>query len=115
MRNRLPSAALVDRTSHQFAEALKLASCGVGLPLLAIPYQMRHTGASTDFGTGDRSIVEIRRRGRWRSDTSVRRYEKGSQLTRVLSQLPASTQRYCVTAARCMPRVLCGRLEPMGP
>ena len=46
-------------------------------------YRLRHGGASHDAAARLRSIVEIKRRGRWASDTSVRRYEKRTWLQSV--------------------------------
>ena len=40
-------------------------------------YQLRHGGASFDVVSPARSLGGIRRRGRWRSWGSMRRYEKG--------------------------------------
>ena len=40
------------------------------------PYQLRHTGASVEFASQTRTLAEVKRRGRWKSDSSVRRYEK---------------------------------------
>ena len=43
-------------------------------------YRLRHGGASHDAAARLRSIAEIKRRGRWASDNSVRRYEKRTWL-----------------------------------
>jgi len=58
-------------------------------------------------------LLSIKRRGRWRSDASLRRYEKGPQATRLLAQLPAATRGFCIEAARLMPAVICGRAAPL--
>ncbi|CAK0878156.1 unnamed protein product [Prorocentrum cordatum] len=46
--------------------------------------QLRHAGPSHDSAASCRTLEEMRRRGRWRTWSSVRRYEKGSRLTEVL-------------------------------
>ena len=69
--------------------------------------------ASTDFATGDRNLAAIKRRGCWMADKSVRRYEKGSQHTRLLRDLPPRGRRFCVESARRLPAVVCGRLAPV--
>ena len=43
-------------------------------------YRLRHGGASHDAATRMRTLQEIKRRGRWASDTSLRRYEKRTWL-----------------------------------
>ena len=45
---------------------------------------MRHGGASHDLLTKSRSVEAVKRRGRWRSDSSLKRYGKE---TRILSEL----------------------------
>ncbi|CAE7463997.1 unnamed protein product [Symbiodinium sp. CCMP2592] len=41
------------------------------------PYRLRHGGPSRDILLGLRNLQEVQKRGRWRSFSSVRRYEKG--------------------------------------
>jgi hypothetical protein len=57
--------------------------------------------------------MAIKRRGRWRSDSSLRRYEKGAQITKQLRALPGSVQSFVVRAATSLPGVLGGRLRPL--
>ena len=45
-----------------------------------VPYSLRHAGPSVDALSGRRSLAEIKARGRWRSDTSVRRYAKAARI-----------------------------------
>ncbi len=52
--------------------------------LRPVLYSLRHGGASHDMLNRIRPLEEIKKRGRWRSDASLRRYTKG---TRVLSEL----------------------------
>lgn len=47
-------------------------------------YSLRHGGASDDMITKRRSIPEIKQRGGWSSDSSLKRYVKE---TRILSEL----------------------------
>ena len=63
------------------------------------PYRLRHGGASRDFALGKRKLKEIQRRGRWKTFSSVRRYEKGGRLNQLLHELPASVLRKCIKAA----------------
>ena len=41
------------------------------------PYQMRHAGASWEFASKIRTLSEVQRRGRWRSPSSLLRYDGG--------------------------------------
>ena len=59
-------------------DALQMDHMGVEL------YSLRHGGASDDFLTKRRTLPEIKHRGRWRADSSVRRYTK---IARALKEL----------------------------
>jgi integrase len=63
------------------------------------PYRLRHGGASTDFWEGHRALADIQKRGRWRTTTSVRRYEKGGRIAQLLSKLPEDIQEQAGWAA----------------
>jgi len=64
-------------------------------------YMGRHSGASLDRHRGV-PLAEVQKRGRWRSATSVRRYEKAPLLQRVLSAL---TEAEAATAKRAFVRL----------
>jgi hypothetical protein len=51
-------------------------------------YQLRHGGASDDAITERRSLLEIKLRGRWRSDASLRRYARTTNLLREVNRMP---------------------------
>jgi hypothetical protein len=46
-----------------------------------VPYLLRHSGPSEDYLSGTRTLLDIQRRGRWKSVHSVRRYEKLARLS----------------------------------
>jgi hypothetical protein len=50
--------------------------------LQAHPYSLRHGGASHDTLVGARSLDQVKARGRWRAEASVRRYEKHARILR---------------------------------
>ena len=54
-------------------------------------YSLRHGGASHDLLCNQRVLAEVKRRGRWASDTSLRRYSKETRLLEVMSRIPALT------------------------
>ena len=68
------------------------------------PYSVRHGGASSDALWRTRSLIEIQKRGRWRSEKSVRRYEKHSRL---LTKLSDATRKYGQPVMSRMSRLLC--------
>ena len=77
------------------AQFLKAAKA---LQLKLVPYQARHSGASDDFRSGKRTLAEIKKRGNWRSDRSLHRYEKAGRLS--VSWLKHSTETRA-KASRC--------------
>ncbi len=54
-------------------------------------YSPRHGGASHDLLTGSRSLQEVKRRGRWASDESLKRYGKETKLIEVMARVPPRT------------------------
>lgn len=90
-------------THDEWKVAAKVAAARAGLnPLRRVLYQLRHTGPSNDAAEGRRSLGQIKARGRWASDSSVRRYEKHSQLARQWQKLSPAAQ---VFAQRCLSHV----------
>ena len=53
----------------------------------------RHSGASLDRLEGNLSLAEVQRRGRWRSEASVRRYEKRALVQEVYLKLPPTVRK----------------------
>ena len=93
----------------ELAEFLRQFAVKLRLPFRPLPYQLRHTGPSTDSAEGLRTLQEIKRRGRWQADNSVKRYEKAAQLTRVLNSLTPAAQSFCLLSAKELPDVIYGR------
>ena len=59
------------------------------------PYQMRHTGASSDALSKKRTQLAIKSRGGWMSDASQKRYTKMSQIQSSWQRLSASQREFC--------------------
>ncbi|CAK0908201.1 unnamed protein product [Prorocentrum cordatum] len=71
-------------------------------------YLLRHSGASRDFANQLRPLSEVKRRGRWMSEASVRRYEKGGRLAEQFSKLPPDLEKHALRCHRALPEVLLG-------
>ncbi|CAK0906231.1 unnamed protein product, partial [Prorocentrum cordatum] len=82
----------------EFAALFRRAARRLGVKPEPVPYLLRRTGASRDFVNQLRPLREVKRRGRWKTDTSVRRYEKGGRLSEQFARLPGPLQRH---ALRC--------------
>ena len=67
----------------------------VGLDSLAPElYSLRHGGASHDIMSARRCLLEVKKRGRWRTDIQLRRYEKHAVLQKGLGKIPAKSPEY---------------------
>ena len=75
------------RTFHLAWEDVKR---DLGLDSLGPLHELRHSGAAQDVLSKSRSLEEVRRRGRWRSMTSVQRYTKTWMLVRRRAEMPAA-------------------------
>ena len=64
------------------------------MPLHAVPYQARHSGASLDAALSHRPRKEIMDRGRWASQGSLVRYEKHTRVAASLTKLPAEWRAF---------------------
>ena len=76
-------------------------------------YQLRHGGASHELLSGARDINGIKKRGRWLSDTSLRRYEKGGRVAQQMARLPVNLQQACTLAAERIGDILDGYVTPV--
>ena len=68
-----------------FRQALLELGLGKESPSL---YTLRHGGASHDLLAGLRPVAEVKERGRWVSDKSLRRYGKRTRMQQRVLDLP---------------------------
>ena len=87
---------LLDITYDQLVGDWKRALKNLGLAENhAVLYQLRHAGPSHDRYMKLRSLPEVKQRGRWAADSSVRRYEAHARISQEFHALPKQTQRLC--------------------
>ena len=79
----------------EFGAAVQLVGLSGLHPSL---YSNRHGGASEDLLSGARSVEAVKRRGRWKSDSSLRRYGKEARLLSELGKVPLATRQMGDTA-----------------
>ena len=95
-----------------YTEAARLfaaAAHTVGFALLKPAlYSMRHAGPSNDIADRLRQFRDVKKRGRWAADSSVRRYEKAGMLNQELNRLPTAVRARALEAARRLSEVLGG-------
>ncbi|CAK0897361.1 unnamed protein product, partial [Prorocentrum cordatum] len=98
-----PMELLFPWSGAAFNAMFKEAAALVGLESWELtPCILRHSGPSHDRLTKARSLEAIKRRGRWASDLSVRRYEKGSRVMRRLASLDRGRQLVLAEADRLL-------------
>ena len=92
-------------TYHMLLSKFKMDCHELGLTDPSL-YRLRHRGASHDAAARLRGIAEIKRRGRWAKDNSVRRYDKRTWL----QATEAKVSRTMALAADVLERELPKRL-----
>ena len=101
----------VEEGSRNFKEACQaLGFVAVGVENA---YQMRHGSASTDALENLRTLAEIKKRGRWQSDSSVRRYVNGGRLPEVFARLSPAQHDHCIDSESKIGKILRGQKPPV--
>ncbi|CAE8604771.1 unnamed protein product [Polarella glacialis] len=67
-----------------------------------VPYQLRHGGPSHDHFFKLRSMLEIKLRGRWASDVTLKRYEAGGRIEQELQRLGSVRLKAAKLAAQTL-------------
>ena len=97
---------------REFRAAVALSGTALLDPQL---YSLRHGGASHDALSGRRVLRDIKKRGRWRSDASVRRYEKATLAQREAGRLAGDVTEFGKRIEMELEDILCGRVRPPFP
>ena len=82
-RANAPEGALLDDLTLPAWESCMRNACRLSGLQTFTPHQLQHGGPSLDALQGDRDSAGIQDRGRWKSRSSVRRYQKHGVLLRV--------------------------------
>ena len=92
-----------------FLREFKLGAASLGSPS-TVPYMMRHSGPSIDRAQQARPMLEVQRRGQWRSTRSLDRYEKVARVAKSFTDLPMASQLHLTECERRVEDILwCGR------
>ncbi len=112
----LPSeASLLGISAAEFTKLWKEACSALCLEVLGppVPYQLRHTGASSDLIARRRTLAETKKRGRWADDRSLKRYTKGGRLAEQIHRLSAATRAHALSCDQQIGEILTGRSLPL--
>ena len=74
------------------------------------PHQLRHGGATEELTSRLRAFNQIKARGRWMTDQSVRRYAKVGRVQDLPNKMSPSQTRYCQWSEKNMERVFLGQV-----
>ena len=75
-------------------------------------YRLRHGGASEDLLQGRRKREEVKDRGGWSTESSLKRYGKQGKVQQTLHLLSPAHLDFCTWATQAMPKVLRGKVAP---
>ena len=93
-----PDKKVFDFDYQRFRDLFASAQVKLGLKQVFILYQLRHGGPSHDRAVGMRSLAEVKQRGGWLTDNSVKRYEAHARLQQVESRVPSELQAEMMAA-----------------
>lgn len=77
-----------------------------------LPTQVGGLQDSDDLCSKLRDHNGVKERGRWQTDTSVRRYAKVGKIHNLLSRMPKWSIQYCNKSVQMMEKVMLGRAAP---
>lgn len=104
-----PSNPLWDFDYNQYCRDFQKAVASLGLDLT--PYLTRHSGPSIDRSRGYRSQLEVQKRGQWKSQSSVMRYEKAARLAATTENLAADLQAHCRVCEEKLGAIMLGSCQ----
>ncbi|CAK0798854.1 unnamed protein product [Prorocentrum cordatum] len=110
---RLDELVVGDLGGRSFLMVFKMAGERLGLPKPPVAHQLRHAGPSYDLAQRIRRLAEVKARGRWSADSSVRRYGKQNRINEQIAALPVAVRGFCDDAWKKIGDVLLKRSNPL--
>ena len=105
---------IVEMTGAQtYGQVFRRAAGKLLLVPCPVPHQLRHAGASYEYASQKKSIADVKRKGRWSSDSAVRRYEKSGRINEQLAKLDLKILEYCENSVKHIKSVLCRCSPPL--
>ena len=106
-----PDALLFKTPMETFRKEFTAAGKALGVENLH-PYQLRHGGASEDMSSKLQDHPQVKARGRWKTDQSVRRYAKIGRIQQLLNKLTEPNLQYCLWSEKNLEKVMRGWTTP---
>ena len=114
-QGRLDDLVVSDLGNLSFLAVFKMAGERLGLAKPPVAHQLRHAGPSYDLAQRIRKLPEVKARGRWSADSSVRRYGKQNRINEQIAALSPAVRAFCDAAWTNIGDVLLKRSRPSGP
>ena len=110
MKEGYPEDPLWDFSYQSYSGEFEKAAKKLGLEVT--PYQTRHSGPSIDRSRQYRTSAEVQKRGCWKSQASVHRYEKSARLAATFDQLPEELKLHARLCERNLSAIMLGTVAP---
>ena len=112
LKRRPRGAPVWDFSQEEYAHKLKTYATLSGVAVLEPDaYALRHGGASDDMLALRRPAADIKRRGRWKSDSSLRRYEKRAVAQLQVNMLSQDTLAYGLNVEKNLESLMMGLIK----
>lgn len=109
-----PNEPLWNFNLMEYELCIKKAAVSSGQEALNIvPYTLRHSGATVDLAMRRRTEIDVMRRGRWQSQTSLARYGKPGVLHKSLSKLSPEVQNHLAACEKNLKAIFAGKMAPI--
>ena len=106
---------LFEFTYNEFVKAFQDAGKARGLPPDLHPYQLRHGGAAHDLLFRHRTRPEVKARGRWVTEASLRRYGKTGKVQKMIKAATPAVLQLGHQASLQLRATALGRIAPLRP
>jgi hypothetical protein len=97
---------------QELTKAFQKAQETLQIPVRPL-YSLRHSGPAHDHLQKTRTLSNIKKRGRWQSDRSVRRYEKSGRTAMLLDRLPEALITHCERCKEASMYLLARKVNPL--
>ena len=106
-----PEARVASFSLHVWTDTFRKALRAIGVDKARIEqfvlYMLRHGGAADDLASSNRDLPGIKKRGAWRTDSSVARYSKSVRLNQQVASLSAAARAKAAKLLQLLPKLLC--------
>ena len=102
-----PDSLIFTFSMEEFRVQFVKAASQMGLHQLH-PYQLRHGGATEELTAKVREFNQVKSRGRWKTDKSVRRYAKIGRVQQLLAKMSKQGTRFCQWSEKNLEQVFRG-------